>query len=416
MTVTTPPRPGAAPYRFVISGSVLVLQVGMGMNFLAVAPLFPLIVDDFGVDQATVGLLVSASSLAVALALLPGSVLAGRLGSRTALALGGLCMSVAALAPLAGSFPLLLGTRVVFALGAAITLGTVPGIVMRWFPERELPLVNGANVVGQSLGMATSMLAGAAIAEAVGWQQALLAFGSVNAVGTLLWLALAREPARGAAPVAPQIAARDIVLSLRDRTTLLLALGVAGGLGAYISLSSWLPTHYHEEFGFSLQRAGAVTALLSFFGIAGSLLGSMLPLRVPARRPFLMLAGVTLPLLGLGSFMVSEPLILYPSIALFGVMAWLYFPVVFTIPMELPGMTPERVGVVVAAVMSAGNVSGFVFPLVVGVLSDQTGGFRPGLALCSGLAAALLIAGYLLPETGRRRATPLPVATPEAAG
>ena len=72
----------AAPYRIVVEASILLLQFSMGLSFLAVAPLFPLIITTFGIDNATVSLLVGVSSLSVGLALVPASILAARLGSR----------------------------------------------------------------------------------------------------------------------------------------------------------------------------------------------------------------------------------------------------------------------------------------------------------------------------------------------
>ncbi|MSQ42323.1 MAG: MFS transporter [Dehalococcoidia bacterium] len=404
------PHGGDAParYRFAIEGSLLLLQFAMGLSFLAVAPLFPLIIDAYGVGRATASLLVGVTALAVALALVPCSLLAARLGPRVALAIGGLLMGAMALAPLASSFPLLLAARVLFALGASLTLGATPTVVMRWFPARDLAAVNGANVIAQSLGVTCSMLAGSRIAAAVGWDGALFAFASVTLSATALWLVVARD--RGGAPATTGALGAALLAMpaiLRDRATLLLGAGLAGGLGAFITLSSWLPTYYHEQFGFSLEKAGTVGGMLSFFGIVGSLLGSTLPVRLPHRRPFLITAGLVIPVAAFGCFASANPLLLYPSVVVLGVMGWIFMPVVFTIPMELPGMTPERVGIVVATVLGAGNLSGFVAPLFVGYLRDQTGAFSLGLGIASSLALVLALCGYLMPETGGRAAAAL---------
>ncbi len=114
----------------------------------------------------------------------------------------------------------------------------------------------------------------------------------------------------------------------------------------------------------------------------------------------MIIAGLLLPLTAIGSFVSSNPLLLYPSVSLFGVMSWVFIPVVFTIPMELPRMTPERVGVTVAVVLSMGNLSGFAASLVVGLIRDRTGVFSVGLMIAALLAVGLAVAGYLMPETG----------------
>ncbi len=393
------------PYRWVVEGVLLLLQFAMGLSFLAVAPLFPLIIDDFGVSRASASLLVGGTALGVALALIPCSIVTARMGTRASLGVAGALMSVMALTPLVGSFSLLLAARITFAVGGAMTLTATAPVIMRWFPPRELPMVNGINVVAQSLGVTISMVIAPRLAVVVGWERTLFAFGCVTVIATLAWLVLARDPAGTGRDQVAAFHLGDLASALRSRPTVLLGLGMAGALGANVSFGSWLPTYYNEAFGFSLEKAGAVASVLALFGIVGSLLGSTLPVRFPRRRPFLIVAGLLMPITAIGAYATSSPAVLYPSLALFGVVSWVFIPVVFTIPMELPGMTPERVGVTTAVVLCLGNLSGFVAPLVVGAVRDATGAFALGLTVVSLLAASLAVAGWLMPETGTPIAT-----------
>jgi len=260
-TVTT-----TSPYRLVIEASILLLQFSMGLSFLSPAPLFPLIITAFGIDNATVSLLIGASSLVVALALVPASILAARLGSRWSLVLGGALMGLTALSMFADSFPLLVATRVSFALGAAINLSATPAVLLRWFPVKELAAVNGANVVAQSLGVMVSMLAGPRLAGAIGWDATLSIFGAIALSSAGLWIALGRDRGGDGAGSAAFVLS-DVPAVLGNRIVVLLAIGVAGALGAYISLQSWLPTFYTAERGYTLEDAGLLNALLSLFGI-----------------------------------------------------------------------------------------------------------------------------------------------------
>ncbi|MDA1061353.1 MAG: MFS transporter [Chloroflexi bacterium] len=393
-----PPR-----YRFAVEGSLLWLQVAMGLSFIAVAPLFPLIIDDYGIDNATVSLLIGAGSLAVAIATLPGSVFAARFGWRRATILGGVLMSSMALAPLADSFAVLLLLRLAFAVGAAIAIGSLPAAVMSWFPMRELPLVNGLNIVGQSIGITASVFTAAFLADLIGWRETLMAFGLTTLAGTVLFAIFARDRERApGVPAQPPFSVAELRVVLRERSTLLLGLGVGGGVATFIAFNAWLPTYYQEEFGFSLERAGAMAAIPSFFGIVGSLLGSGLSVGLGRRRPLIIASGAVMPFAALATFVSESPLLLFPGLALFGMLSWLYFPSALTMPMELRGMTPERATVAVATMLSMGNVSGFFSPLLVGYLRDQTGSFVIGLTICALLPVTLLLAGLLLPETGPR--------------
>ena len=392
---------GTSRYRYVIQASLLLLNAGMGMSFLSPAPLFTQIIATFGIDRATASLLVGAPSLTIAIALIPASVLAAKLGPRLSLILGGTLISSVMLSPLATSFTLLLATRVAFACGAALILSAVPAVVLRWFAQRQLAMVNGLNVTAQSIGITASMFIGPRVASVTGWSTALFAFGVVAAVATLLWVAVGRDPA-GKAPEVVPFPIRALPAMLTDRATLLLAAGVAGALTTFITFTSWLPTYWQEAFGFSPEQAGTVGAILGAAGIAGSALGSALPTRFPRRRPFLITAGVLLPIFAVGCFAVNSPLLLLVSIPIFGILGWVFMPIVFTIPMELPGVTAERVGVTIGIVLSVGNLSGFVAPLLVGYLRDRTGNYLLGFAICALGGLGLAAAGYLMPETGVR--------------
>ncbi len=162
---------------------------------------------------------------------------------------------------------------------------------------------------------------------------------------------------------------------------MLLGLGFAGALGANISFASWLPTYYQEQFAFSLERAGQTASVLTIFGMVGSLLGSVLPMRFPRRKPFLLLAGLLMPIAGVGCFLGTSNAVLLPSLAVFGVATSIFIPVMMTIPMEAARIGPARAGVAVSVILGAGNFSGFVVPLLVGTARDVSGTFVLGLAV-----------------------------------
>ena len=179
-----------------------------------------------------------------------------------------------------------------------------------------------------------------------------------------------------------------------------------------LTIQSWLPTYYNAQRGYSLEDAGAIGGLLSLFGILGALVGSTLPVRVPQRRPFLMAGGLGIPVFAAGAILFDQPL-LTGALLLLGIVGWIFMPVVFTIPMEVPGMTGARVGIAVALVLGAGNLAGFFVPLMVGTLRDLTGSFTLGLALACALAPLMALCALAMPETGPvRPRTPRPVEAP----
>ena len=155
----------------------------MGLSFIAVAPLFPLIIDDYGIDNATTSLLIGVGELVFAdRRPSPAGSWRRASGGGARRFFGGALMSIMVLAPLADSFALLLLLRVVFAVGAAIAIGSLPAAVMSWFPARERPLIerrecrrpeHRRDALGVH-GMRSSPCL-------IGWRETLMAFGRRHA-------------------------------------------------------------------------------------------------------------------------------------------------------------------------------------------------------------------------------------------
>jgi MFS family permease len=88
------------------------------------------------------------------------------------------------------------------------------------------------------------------------------------------------------------------------------------------------------------------------------------------------------------------------GVAGFGIFSNLYSPSIFTIPMELPGMSIRSGATVISVMLVGGNLGNFLGPLIVGYLTDLIGSYLPGFVICAVFSLSLLMVGLLLPETG----------------
>ena len=141
--------------------------------------------------------------------------------------------------------------------------------------------------------------------------------------------------------------------------------------------------------------------LLSLAGAISLVAASLLVLRIRRRRPMLIVPGVIVGFAGFGSFLLADTPIVLLAVVVLGAASWFYLPVLLTIPMELPGSDANSVAVTFGTLMSIGSIFTIVSPLTVGITTDIWGSYIPGLALFSVLAWSLMVAGALLPETGR---------------
>ncbi len=102
---------------------------------------------------------------------------------------------------------------------------------------------------------------------------------------------------------------------------------------------------------------------------------------------------------GPGSFLIGNVIGIHLAIVVLGLGSWLYVPLLLSLPMELRGMTPEKVAIVWGSFVTVGGIGMFVSPLLVGVLRDISGEFFPGFLVCALAGWSLLATGILMPKS-----------------
>ena len=385
-------------YRFVIGGLILFAHFSVGINIFVVAPLLPLIIDDFGVSRVTASLLIALALLIHSFFGLPGGIIAARFGLKRMYFLSWLMIGLPVLSAVAPGFGTVLMLRLVYGIGFGAIIPATGPLLMQWFRPREITIMNGLDMAALSLGVALSVSVAVPLANAMGWQNTLSVFGGIALLGAVAWGILGRVES-GAQATGAGISLKEIWSVLRNRTILLLVAADALVFMQYTALTSWLPTFYNEIRGMSLTQSGLVTGLLPLVGVFAVLAGGFLPLRFASRKPFFIVPGLLLGLGGLGSFLIDSSFGIYVSVVLLGIGSWSYAPTLLSLPMEIPGMTPQKVAVVWGTFVTVSGFGMFVSPIVVGAIRDASGSFVPGFVIFAVGAWFLVIAGVLMPKT-----------------
>lgn len=389
------------PHRWVIEIVLFLTYLVFGISWLAYAPLMGEVATHYGVSSARAGLLISLVSVAKAFVPLLAGLLAARIGLRRAILCGAALTAVAVVAPFAPSFDALLVLRFVFGVGGAVIVTLMGPMVMQWFSRHQLPLVNGLNNVAVNSGITVAMFTAVPLSRELGWQTTLTVFGALSAGAALLWLVLGADAPAGEAADGPRpertVRLRDV---LRRRETWSVALAFSGPLSLYLALNTWLPTHFQTAFGLDKAQASQLTGLFNLVGIPAALVGGVVTARLGLRRPLIVAAGCVMPLGALGLCLSPDPAVRTAAAVLLGAAFFLYVSPLFTVPMELQGLTARHVALMMGVVFSVSYVASFFSPTVVGWLRDATGSFTPGFVLFALLSSSLAVGGLLLPETG----------------
>lgn len=393
----TPTTSGMNKYRFVIAAMLLAGHMSVGLNIFSVSPLLPFAIDDYDINRATAGLLVALPLLAAAALGLPAGILISRIGLRRSFMIGWAAVALVAFSGFAPNFITLLLLRSATGLGFAFMLTTTGPLLMQWFRPNEVTVMNALTTAALSLGIALSVATAAPLSKVMDWQMTLTIFALPAVAGLIAWAILGRDS--GGVPMTGQgISLREVGSVLRNRSVILLLAADAGILVQYTAFTGWLPTFYNEDRGISLSQAGFITGILPLVGVFAVLAGGVVALRVSSPRTLFAVSGVLAGLGGLGAFLFSESPLIYASVIIMGVGSWLYVPKLLTLPMQMAGMTPERVAVVWGSLLTFSGFAMFIAPIFVGALRDATGSFFPGLAIAAVASWALLVAGLLMPR------------------
>ena len=388
-------------HRWVIQSMLMILQVGMGLNFMSLTPLFTVIMSDYDISRSSVSLLVSATIIVITITLLPGGLLIAKIGSKRAMTLAGFLMSAHLLTPFVDSFLPLVLLRFMFGMGVAITIPATSAITVEWFKPNELPLLNGINESGRALGVSAGVFIAVPITNIIGWDMTLFAFGIIPLVGTFIWMIGGRSN-ESLANVEPPFSLKNNIPLMLNRNTLLLAAGMAGAFAVFIGFSSWLPTYYNETRGMPLAKASSVVAVMPLMSAVLNPVSGLIQSKLGRRKPMLIMSGLMLPVFAMGSFLLTNQVVMMICIMGLGAIFSIFIVAALTIPMELPGVSASKVGIVTAAVLTMGNLAGVVSPIFVGTLTDFIGSYIPAFSVLALTPLTLVLVGVLLPETGQR--------------
>ncbi|MGI3899932.1 MAG: MFS transporter [Janthinobacterium lividum] len=394
------PSPGGP---FAIAAIVLV-AIDLRPGIVSIGPILQPIRAEFALSHTSAALLTSIPDLLMGLMALPTPWLVRRFGRDPVLllALLLLCLSTAARAFATDPVILLVTTGGVGA-GIAVAGALMAGFIKASFPTKAAVLM-GIYATALSFGSTLSAAVTGPIATGLagGWRMAAGVWSLLGVVAILAWMAIAsherkhRPFVRGAGTL--------VRLPIRNTTAWLVALFFAANNFLFYALLSWTAPMY-REYGLSPATAGLILAsFTAAFMFANPVFGWLS--RSDDRRGWLA-ASAVLTALGL------LPLAVAPTLAPFVFIPLCAFGLGggFTLGMTLPLDNTHGVdeaNVWNAFVLTVGYLIAAAGPLLVGMIRDAMGDFRPSIWLLVGLAGVMLaLTPFLRPHhhrpTPRRR-------------
>jgi MFS family permease len=226
---------------------------------LAISPVVPLIIDDFGVSNTAVGVALSGMWFAYGFSQFPSGVLADRFGERRVIlvAVGG-TTAMSLLLAAVPVFPAFVLAAVLLGLAAGLHYAVATTLLSRTFDD--LGTAVGLHSLGGPLAGLVAPVAATWVGFRYGWRPGV---SLAAVVGVPVFVLFARrvrptEPRRPDQPMSERLRLAPLV-ELIGRPEILVPLAVAT-LGTYVAqgVISFLPTFLVEFRGLSPAAAGAV--------------------------------------------------------------------------------------------------------------------------------------------------------------
>ena len=391
-------------YKYIIEFVVYAGSVSMAIIFNAMGPMLPTLMEEFKITFTQAGLLSSIVPCILGVfALISGGVV-GKLGLKVTSCLGLTVMSIGCiLSGLADTYTEMLISRVVSAIGAGLFFPMMGAIIMQWFKDSELVVVNSINFSGSAVGGALVLVIAPTSVAALGWSNTLIGFGvGSGLIASLSWFLL-KEPNLGVesknqnTETGKGLNAAGI---FRMKETWLLAFAFAAPVAVSVVIPTFLPSYFIQTQNMTMEVASNWVSTVFLIGIPAAIAGGLLGAKAGVRKPFLIASGL---MLGIGVFatVLLTGISAIIGLILIGIGLLFYTGILFTIPMEIPNMTPETAGLMIGIITFVGMQCGFIAPLVVGWIESQTGSLKEGILFFGVFGLLMAVLPIFLDETGQ---------------
>jgi len=257
--------------RWLVLGVLAFARIAMGFQFQAVASVSPFLVDEFGIDYASVGTLIGLYLLPGIVLALPGGWLGRRFGEKRMVLAGLALMAVGGVVSgLGSSYAMLVTGRFITGVGVVLQFVLMTKMLADWFRDRELIFAMSLYLNGWPLGIGLALVTQVGLAGAYSWRAVFFATAVLSAltfvVLGVLYRSPSRDPGAGSGPVITGLSLREILL-----------VSFAGLIWTFVNAGwvvavSFAPGYLRTQ-GMGLAEAAAVTSLGTWLAILGVPLG-----------------------------------------------------------------------------------------------------------------------------------------------
>jgi ACS family hexuronate transporter-like MFS transporter len=382
-------------WKWQVCGFLLLATALSYIDRQALSVTAPVVRKELSIDNAQLGLLLSAFFYSYAAMHLFVGFFLDRFNIRFIYAGFVACWSVAqVLSGLAQGFQSLFAARVGLGVFEAAAQPGAARIIARIVPKEDRTLANGIMMSGGSIGAMIAPIAMIWLTNTVGWRTGFVLLGLLGLVWAAAWTGWFRPPAAVLKPAraAMREPAETWGRILRNPRFWACACGAACGIPILHISSAWIPTYFVQTWDLPLSASLGAYLFLIYLGLDAGFLGGGAAVSALVRRghavgrarkivlsgaAVLMLSSVAVPSAPAVPAAVALVFLLNAGRAAYGAI-FLAFN---------QDIAPGRVGTIAGVMGAIGAFSGALLVWGIGVVS-KTSGFGPAFLLVGVLALA----------------------------
>jgi MFS family permease len=351
------------------------VRVAMAFQFQAVAALSPLIMSEFKVGIADIGLLIGLYLSPGILLAIPGGAIGRRFGEKSVVLAGLLLMTAGGLVTAtSGSWEMHETARLAAGIGGVLLNVLMTKMVVDWFAGKEIATAMGIFVNSWPVGIALALLVLPGLAQAASLNVAMLAISGFTALAFIA-LAIGYRPpphSEQANPVKTPL--RGAILGA------VICAGLIWGLyNAALGMIFGFAPAMLAERGWSAAAASSVTSIVLWLVALSVPLGGILADRLK-RGEAVLLAGLVV--FGVVLAYAARTEAVYLSFALLGLVAGIPAGPIMSLPTKV--LPPENRAVGMGLFYALFYLLVVLAPIVAGHLADIFG--RTSIAFDLGIA------------------------------
>lgn len=352
-------------YKGILSGGIIAIGLAhFTTHFLefALPPLYPLVIKEFSLSYADVGIVSSAVVITMFVFQTPVGYLSDKKG-RKYLLLSFLLLLICStfLTGISQTFLHILLFQIVVGIGASAYHSAGMALASDIAPGRKIGRFMAIQGFGGTLGVAVAPFVVSFLGSILGWRGAVRSVAVIAIPFLLLTAWLLKDSQKK-----EHDTRRDTII-LSRRVILLILLGFVIQGFVFRGIISFFPTYLVDIHGSSLILAGSLTALMFLGGAFAEIAGGEWADRTEKLNVVVISYGARCFLLFLVNTIYNET-VLVVLILGFGFMQGLAIPAIVSLIREMS--PPDSAGRSYGAVFSISTLTGFFSPLIIGYMAD----------------------------------------------